>query len=207
MAEGNMDRDASASSCSVWRSRRPHSTPRNFMHENRETSKTPAVQTDSRSAGEGLGGTARMYVSEESDRGVIPMNHSNKDSRRRRMRREGCGSRRTLSHSIRTRHRAGLRVSHGWASVRTSAMLGRYSSAIRAACANERSCGSVRGCALKAHGVQLPGMAIAAKPSSQPRTESCVVAGTALRSVDREIVGRNISERKYSPEIDRDRSS
>ena len=50
-------------------------------------------------------------------------------------------------------------------------------------------------------------MAIAAKPSRQPRTESCVVASTALRSVDREIVGRNISERKYSPEIDRDRSS
>ena len=74
-----MDRDGSASPCSVWRSRRPHSTPRNFMHENRETSKTPAVQTDSRSAGEGLGRTARMYVSEESDRGVIPMNHSNKD--------------------------------------------------------------------------------------------------------------------------------
>ena len=68
MAEGNMDRDVSASSCSVWRSRRPHSTPRNLMHENRETSKTPAVLTDSRSAGEGLGRTARMYVSEESDR-------------------------------------------------------------------------------------------------------------------------------------------
>lgn len=50
-------------------------------------------------------------------------------------------------------------------------------------------------------------MAIAAKPSSQPRTESCVVASTALRSVDREIVGRNISEREDSPEIDRDRSS
>ena len=49
------------------------------MHENRETSKTPAVQTDSRSAGEGLGRTACMYVSEEPDRGVIPMNHSNKD--------------------------------------------------------------------------------------------------------------------------------
>ena len=29
--------------------------------------------------------------------------------------------------------------------MRTSSMLGRYSSAIRAACANERSCGSVRG--------------------------------------------------------------
>src|SRR5215468_647214 len=61
------------------------------------------------------------------------------------MRREGRGSRRTLSHSTRTRHRAGLRVSHEWARARTSPMLGRYSSAIRAACATERSCGSVRG--------------------------------------------------------------
>ena len=51
------------------------------MHENRETSKTPAVHSDSRSAGEGLGRTARMYVSEESDRGVIPRNHSNKDGK------------------------------------------------------------------------------------------------------------------------------
>ena len=75
----NMDRDASASFCSVWRSRRPHSTPRNFMHENRETSETPAVQPDSRSAGEGLGRTARVYVCEESHCGVVPMNHSNKD--------------------------------------------------------------------------------------------------------------------------------
>ena len=49
------------------------------MHENRETSETPAVEVASRTAGEGLGRTARMYVSEESDRGVVPMNHSNKD--------------------------------------------------------------------------------------------------------------------------------
>jgi len=39
----------------------------------------------------------------------------------------------------------------------------------------ERSCGSARGCALKAHGVQFPEMETAAKPSSQPRTESCVM--------------------------------
>ena len=50
-------------------------------------------------------------------------------------------------------------------------------------------------------------MAIAAKPSTQLRTESCVVASSALRSVDRKMVGRNISEREDSPEIDRDRSS
>jgi hypothetical protein len=33
------------------------------------------------------------------------------------------------------------------------------------------------GCALKAHGVQFPEMETAAKPSSQPRTKSCVVTG------------------------------
>src|SRR5271157_5114424 len=70
-----------------------------------------------------------------------------------------------------------------------------------------RMSGGVAGCALKAHGIQLPEMATAAKPSSQPRTESCVVACRALRSVDREVVGRNASERQDSPEIDRDRSS
>ena len=54
-------------------------TSRNFMHENPETSETPAVPTDGRSAGEGLGRTARVYVYEESHCGVVPMNHSNKD--------------------------------------------------------------------------------------------------------------------------------
>src|SRR6266481_3558110 len=33
----------------------------------------------SRSAGEGSGRTARVYVCEESHCGVVPMNHSNKD--------------------------------------------------------------------------------------------------------------------------------
>jgi aryl-alcohol dehydrogenase-like predicted oxidoreductase len=33
------------------------------------------------------------------------------------------------------------------------------------------------GCALKAHGTQSPEMEAAAKPSSQPRTKSCVVSG------------------------------
>jgi RNA-directed DNA polymerase len=51
------------------------------MHENRETSETPAVQPDSRSAGEGSGPTARVHVYEESHSGVLPMNHSNKDTK------------------------------------------------------------------------------------------------------------------------------
>jgi hypothetical protein len=49
------------------------------MHENRETSETPAVQSGCRTAGEGSGHTARMYVPEESHSGIIPMKHSNKD--------------------------------------------------------------------------------------------------------------------------------
>jgi hypothetical protein len=32
-------------------------------------------------------------------------------------------------------------------------------------------------CALQAHDIQLPEMAIAVKPSQQPRTKSCVVSG------------------------------
>jgi len=40
-----------------------------------------------------------------------------------------------------------------------------------------RTVGSVRGCALQARRTQLPEMAAAAKPSEQPRTESCVASG------------------------------
>ena len=49
------------------------------MHENRETSETPAGEPVGRSAGEGPGRTARVYVCEESHCGIVPMNHSNKD--------------------------------------------------------------------------------------------------------------------------------
>jgi hypothetical protein len=51
------------------------------MHENRETSQTPAAKVSRRTAGEGLGHTAGMYVCEESDSGIVLMNHSNKDHR------------------------------------------------------------------------------------------------------------------------------
>ena len=39
------------------------------------------IEADHRTAGEGQGRTARMHISEESDSGVVPMNHSNKDGR------------------------------------------------------------------------------------------------------------------------------
>jgi RNA-directed DNA polymerase len=51
------------------------------MHENRESSETPAAKPGRRTAGKGSGHTARMHVSEESDSGTVPMNHSNKDGK------------------------------------------------------------------------------------------------------------------------------
>ena len=41
----------------------------------------PARIEDGRPAGEGLGHTARMHVPEESDSGIVPMNHSNNDGK------------------------------------------------------------------------------------------------------------------------------
>jgi hypothetical protein len=49
------------------------------MHENRETSEMPATKISRRTAGEGSGHAARVYVPEESHSGIVPMNHSNKD--------------------------------------------------------------------------------------------------------------------------------
>jgi hypothetical protein len=80
-AEGNMSRGDIASLWSVLRSRRPQCTPRNFIHENRETSETPAAKPGGRTAGEGSGHKTRMYVIEESDSGIVPMSHSNKDGK------------------------------------------------------------------------------------------------------------------------------
>src|SRR6202163_2438462 len=51
------------------------------MHENRETSETPAAQPGHRSAGEGLSHKGRADVYEESHSGIVPMNHSNKDGK------------------------------------------------------------------------------------------------------------------------------
>ena len=39
----------------------------------------PAANVSRRTAGEGSGRTARVHVCEESDSGILPMNHSNKD--------------------------------------------------------------------------------------------------------------------------------
>ena len=59
------------------------------MHENRETSEMPAVKVSRRTAGEGSGHTARVYISEESHSGIVPMNPSNKGGTSSAEREEG----------------------------------------------------------------------------------------------------------------------
>src|SRR5258708_40161447 len=88
-AEGNMNRRDSASSCSVRRSRRPQARlETSCTRTGRPRGRLQQVWSR-RTAGEGLGHTARMYVCEESDSGIVPMNHSNKDGTSSAEREEG----------------------------------------------------------------------------------------------------------------------
>src|SRR5271169_2258414 len=92
------------------------------MHENRETSETPAAQPGRRTAGEGLGHTARMHVTEESHSGIVPMNHSNKDGNASAESGEG---RPLIKENVRQPNtsptQSGERVSQGLAGVRKAA--------------------------------------------------------------------------------------
>jgi hypothetical protein len=89
------------------------------MHENRETSETPAGKPASRTAGEGSGRTTRMYVSEESDSGIVPMNHSNKIEQSMAESEEGRPLIKENIHQFSTRPtQSGTRVSQGLAGVR-----------------------------------------------------------------------------------------
>jgi RNA-directed DNA polymerase len=92
------------------------------MHENRETSESPAAQERRRTAGEGHGHTARMHVFEESDGGIVPMNHSNKDGNPFAESEEG---RPPIKESTRQPNtyptQSGARVSQGLESVRRAA--------------------------------------------------------------------------------------
>src|SRR6476660_5696782 len=76
-----MDRSDSASSCSVRRSRRPQTRLETSCTRTGRPRGTPAAKPGDRTVGEGKSRTARMYVSEESHDGIVPMNHSNKDKR------------------------------------------------------------------------------------------------------------------------------
>jgi len=91
------------------------------MHENRETSEAPAAQS-SRTAGEGSGRTARMHVAEESDSGILPMNHSNKIEQSMAESEEGRPLIKENIHQSSTRPtQSGAHVSQGLAGVRKAA--------------------------------------------------------------------------------------
>jgi RNA-directed DNA polymerase len=92
------------------------------MHENRETSETPAAQPGRRSAGEGQSHKARVYVPEESHDGIVPMNHSNKDGTSSAESEEGRPSIKENARQPNTYStQSGKGVSQGLADVRKAA--------------------------------------------------------------------------------------
>jgi hypothetical protein len=70
LAEGNTSRGGIASRCSVLRSRRPQTRLEASCTRTGRPRRLLLGRT-SRTAGEGSGRTTRMYVSEESDSGIV----------------------------------------------------------------------------------------------------------------------------------------
>src|SRR5271157_3386540 len=96
------------------------------MHENRETSGMPVGQEASRPAGEGDSHTARMHIPEESDSGIIPMNHSNQGGQPPAENEEGRPLIKENTHQSGTHPtQSGARVSQGLAGVRKAAREGK----------------------------------------------------------------------------------
>src|SRR2546422_5867768 len=86
------------------------------MHENRETSGMPIGNEDSRPAGEGDSHTTRMHVAEESDSGIVPVNHSNQDGKPLAESEEGRPLIKENTHQSGTHPtQSGARVSQGLA--------------------------------------------------------------------------------------------
>src|SRR5215831_6913705 len=92
------------------------------MHENRETSEVPEANFRDRPAGEGKSRTARMHAFEESDSGIVPMNHSNKSGKPPAESEEGRPLIKENTHQLSTHStQSGVRVSQGLAGVRRAA--------------------------------------------------------------------------------------
>jgi hypothetical protein len=103
-----------ASSCSVLRSRRPQ-TRLEASCTRTGRPRRRLLPTSSRTAGEGSGRKARMNVPEESDGGIVPMNHSNKIEQSIAESEEGRPLIKENIHSpARARHRAGHACHRGW---------------------------------------------------------------------------------------------
>ena len=91
------------------------------MHENRETSEMPVVNSG-RPAGEGECRTTRVHVFEESDSGTVPMSHPNNSGQPPAEGEEGRPLIKENIHQSSTRPtQSGARVSQGLAGVRKAA--------------------------------------------------------------------------------------
>src|SRR6516162_4381076 len=96
------------------------------MHENRETSGMPVGHEASRPAGEGDSHTARAHIPEESDSGIVPMNHSNQGGKPPAENEEGRPLIKENTHQSGTHPtQSGARVSQGLAGVRKAAREGK----------------------------------------------------------------------------------
>src|SRR6516165_1030545 len=96
------------------------------MHENRETSGMPVGHEASRPAGEGDSHTARAHIPEESDSGIVPMNHSNQGGKPPAENEEGRPLIKENTHQSGTHPtQSGARVSQGLAGVRRAAREGK----------------------------------------------------------------------------------
>ena len=84
------------------------------MHENRETSEMSAAN-QRQAGGRRRSRTTRMYVAEESDSGIVPMNHSNKVEQSMAESEEGRPLiKENTPQPTRARHRAGQACHRGW---------------------------------------------------------------------------------------------
>ncbi len=144
-AEGHMTRGDSASPGAALRSRRPQTRLDTFCTR---TGRPRGCPSRDGPAGEGLGRAARMHVSEESDSGVVPMKHSNKDRRPSAESAEGRPlvkeNTSFASHAPDT-ERGFSRVPGVLGRAESATAIRRHSSETRAVGANERTYGSVRG--------------------------------------------------------------
>jgi len=136
----------SASFRSVWRSRRPQARLETSCTRTGRPRRHLRVKPSRRSAGEGSGHTARVYVCEESHCGIVPMNHSNKGGNSLAESEEGRLriKENTLPFDTYPTQSGTARVPRV-GECAASCTLGCHSSEIRTGCANERPSGSVRG--------------------------------------------------------------
>jgi hypothetical protein len=150
------------------------------MDENREISSTPFALCEGRSV-KAQSRTTDVHVLEKSDCAVIPVNHPNKAAQAAA---EGGEGRVQLEENIVQVHMlptlsGNKACSSVWTvCVDPTAVLDRFHAIIlQKSRMRRRARTDLCGLRLETHEVQSPEMEAAVKPSSQPRTKSCVMSG------------------------------